>query len=310
MVIVLMNKLKKTIKSMILCIRFPFLYPRNRWDGKHHAYKLNKLCNKLYNESIQEIGVTGKLDKEGKRKLPFLDFFDISVKLDKENKKLIVKNKVETKEHDIKSLLWNGDKFEILGLDLSFGLSGRPNVIVCVKTKDETDDANYGFHYETVKLLKNKSKHFLYKAACWIDEKIIDKIFIIPTYTELDAMPKGWRNKFGIQMCKEIKQSLLKTGGRKALKTYRIVQIKEKFGGLRWYDAWSTDEILHTIIPKYEKLSFETCINCGKPAKYVSKGWISPYCEDCVKDKDKYIPITEEDAWDKAYTYYWPKNEE
>ena len=68
------NKPIRTIKASILCTRFPFLYPRNRWDGKHHAYKLSKLRSKLYNESIQEIGVTGKLDKEGKRKLPFLDF--------------------------------------------------------------------------------------------------------------------------------------------------------------------------------------------------------------------------------------------
>ena len=304
------NKLIRTIKASILCARFPFLYPRNRWDGKHHAYKLNNLRYKLHEKAIQEIGITGKLDKEEKQRLPFLDFFDISVKLDKKNKKLIIKNKVEIKEHDIKSLLWNDDRFEILGLDLSFGLSGRPNIVVCVKTKDETDNANYGFHYETVELLKNKSKHFLYKAICWIDEKILDKIFIIPTHTELDAMPEGWRNKFGIQMCKEIKQSLLKTGGRKALKSYRIVQIKEKFGGLRWYDAWSTDEILHTIIPKYEKISFETCIHCGKPAQYVSAGYISPYCEDCIDDKHNYVPIIEEGAWDKAYTYYWPKKEE
>ena len=304
------NKIIKAIKSSILCIRFPFLYPRNRFDGSHHAYKLDNLRYKLYKKSIQEIGVTAKLDKENVKRLPFLDFFDISVRLDKENKKLTIKNKIETKEHDIKNLLWNCDKFEILGLDLSFGLSGMPNIIVCVKPKDETDDTNYGFHYERVLLLINKRKHFLYKMICWIDEKILDKIFFIPTYTELDAMPNGWRKAFGIDMCKDIKKALLKEGGRKALRKYRITQIKEKFGGLRWYDSWSTKEILYEIMPKYEKLSYKTCINCGKPATCISAGWISPYCDNCKSDKHDYIPITEDDAWDKAYTYYWSKEKE
>ena len=29
-------------------------------------------------------------------------------------------------------------------------------------------------------------------------------------YTELDSMPEGWRKAFGIQMCEEIKQELLR----------------------------------------------------------------------------------------------------
>ena len=31
-----MKKLIKIINSIILCIRFPFLYPRNRFTGKHY----------------------------------------------------------------------------------------------------------------------------------------------------------------------------------------------------------------------------------------------------------------------------------
>ena len=39
------------------------------------------------------------------------------------------------------------------------------------------------------------------------------------------------------------------------------------------------------VIRKYEELSVATCIRCGKPAKYFSTGWISPFCEKC---KNKY----------------------
>jgi hypothetical protein len=50
------------------------------------------------------------------------------------------------------------------------------------------------------------------------------------------------------------------------------------------------------IINKYEKLSYKTCIMCGKPAKYITEGWISPYCENCIKDvHDSYHEIGRKD---------------
>lgn len=53
------------------------------------------------------------------------------------------------------------------------------------------------------------------------------------SYTELDDLPDGWRIAFGLQMCRELKEILVKGGG---LDVYRITQIKEKNGTLRWYD--------------------------------------------------------------------------
>ena len=139
----------------------------------------------------------------------------------------------------------------------------------------------------------------------WIYRNPMQWTHCIPTYTELDDMPTGWRKAFGIDLCKELKTELKK---HKYLRKYRITQIKEKFGGLRWYDNSNTKEG-YNIIQKYEHISFNTCINCGKPATYVSAGWISPYCDNCKDNKHNYVPITEEGAWDKAYTYYWPKKE-
>lgn len=98
------------------------------------------------------------------------------------------------------------------------------------------------------------------------------------SYTELDAMPNGWRKAFGEQMCEEIKEELEK---HNILDKYRISQIKEKYGRLCWYDFGCTEKMLHEIIPKYEELSKHTCICCGKPATKMTLGWISPYCDDC-----------------------------
>ncbi len=42
-----------------------------------------------------------------------------------------------------------------------------------------------------------------------------------------------------------------------------IHQVKEKFGGLRFYIGGASDET-HDIIRKYEELSYETCEVCGE----------------------------------------------
>ena len=116
-------------------------------------------------------------------------------------------------------------------------------------------------------------------------------------WSELDDMPDGWRKAFGEQMCEEIYQALLRNGGEEAVNKYRIIQIKEKWGYLHWYDSNGNAEI-NDIIRKYEDISEKTCIRCGKPATKISLGWISPYCDNCAEEPSKYrgikfVPIDE-----------------
>lgn len=138
----------------------------------------------------------------------------------------------------------------------------------------------------------------------WIHDKIEDNKelcrkypFLIPrnrltdeipndydySWTELDDLPDGWRVAFGEQICEEIARVLEKNG---RLKEYRILQIKEKFGELRWYDKGATQEV-NDIKEKYILKSSHICINCGKPATIITKGWIFPYCNDCVPEEDR-----------------------
>ena len=126
---------------------------------------------------------------------------------------------------------------------------------------------------------------FLLPHNGWTDEVPEDYDY---SYTELDAMPDGWRIAFGEQMCEEIRQELVKS---EYLDGYRIAQIKEKYGALRWYDFGGPGKIQREIVPKYENLSTYTCIRCGKPATRISLGWISPFCDDCVPKGN--IPIEE-----------------
>ena len=111
-------------------------------------------------------------------------------------------------------------------------------------------------------------------------------------YTRADDIPNGWRLAFGDQMIEELSQLLKKYNIEKE---YCIIQIKEEFGGLRWYDNGFPKEgskEYFNWLHKYEDLSFKTCIECGKPATRISKGWISPYCSDCI-NQDRSVPIEE-----------------
>jgi len=142
----------------------------------------------------------------------------------------------------------------------------------------------------------------------WTDEEIEDFDY---SWTELDAMPDGWRKAFGEQMCEEI-QKLLKEADW--VYKYRILQIKEKFGYLHWYDSSvpeSIKERLNQIIRKYEDLSARTCFICGAPATKISTGWICPWCDDCAEKKrehfipiDEYFKKIEEPEWDDS-TFHW-----
>lgn len=62
-----------------------------------------------------------------------------------------------------------------------------------------------------------------------------------------------------------------------------IAQIKEKFGGLRFYISSGPKE-LYDIINKAEEDSYSICEFCGKPGKAVSiRGWWKTLCKDCEK---------------------------
>lgn len=62
-----MNLLKiiyNTIKSSILCIRFPFLYPRNRFTGLHYNnWKVKNYRNRL----VEKYQYNGKQDPGTKK---------------------------------------------------------------------------------------------------------------------------------------------------------------------------------------------------------------------------------------------------
>lgn len=56
-----------------------------------------------------------------------------------------------------------------------------------------------------------------------------------------------------------------------------VVQIKEKFGGLRFYVNEASDAV-HERIYEAEKVSYATCEDCGNPGALRSGGWLRTLC--------------------------------
>jgi hypothetical protein len=59
----------------------------------------------------------------------------------------------------------------------------------------------------------------------------------------------------------------------------RVLQVKEKFGGLRFYVATTSDAI-HGRIAEAEHESYRTCEECGNPGCLRAGGWLRTLCED------------------------------
>lgn len=64
-----------------------------------------------------------------------------------------------------------------------------------------------------------------------------------------------------------------------------IVQIKEKFGGLRFYVDGGTTEH-HNYISFAEALSNRTCEVCGAPGEHRNDGWVKTLCDAHHKERE------------------------
>lgn len=62
------------------------------------------------------------------------------------------------------------------------------------------------------------------------------------------------------------------------------IQVKEKYGTLRFYMSCGTDEI-DELIKETEALSTQTCEVCGMPAKMRGVRWFEVRCDKCYKEE-------------------------
>lgn len=143
---------------------------------------------------------------------------------------------------------------------------------------------------------------FCLKYPFWKARNVFTGKFCGYSFTWYDDIPEGWQKAFGKKLSDEIKAA-----GKQYLKAHKKSswkdilqweQIKEKYGTLRLYAA-TTSEIEH-ILQKYELLSMCYCIDCGKPVRYRTSGYIEYLCKECgekyiKEDQLDYCRVTKED---------------
>ena len=106
-------------------------------------------------------------------------------------------------------------------------------------------------------------------------------------YTWEDELPVGWRKAFCPMIWDELKAILEKAN---YVNDFRFAQIKEKFATLRLYYNGVPESIFDELMAwenKWEAESEKVCIDCGKPAKFMTTGWYTYICEDCATARKK-----------------------
>ena len=107
-----------------------------------------------------------------------------------------------------------------------------------------------------------------------------------------DDLFNGWTSSF----VKNLRNDLYDALGDFS-DDFVVLDCKEKYGSMVIYWSWrerpyTVDELMHinelydtieSIIRKYSKISYKTCVACGKPAEEYSNGWVLPFCSYCYK---------------------------
>lgn len=241
-VMYLLGKVNKytfgVVKATYLCLRFPFLYPRNNFTDRHYTN---------WNLRRKQSDIQTKWSNWAK-----------------DNKQAYI------------------DKF------------GKESIS---KIKDsEFVKVDYVMKLATP---KDRFLHWFY--GFW--ERFLGIFHILPTYTRLGGMDRGWRKRFGIQFCKELKQAIKQSPNKDYMKKIRIMDMKEKWGEFQCYLNYYSPEVSR-VINKYGYLSKYVCVRCGKDAVKQTLGWICPYCDDCLPPNQNWIWI------DKVYGWRDPKLED
>ena len=110
-------------------------------------------------------------------------------------------------------------------------------------------------------------------------EKFLEEIGGVENGYFTDRPPITERGAFGVDngwlgIIKEMLEDTIKMGWDK-----QTVQIKEKFGGLRFYINSASEEV-HNRISEAEKLSYKVCEQCGEEGELRQDiGWWRTLCD-------------------------------
>ena len=185
-------------------------------------------------------------------------------------------------------IIRNIDKSDFLQELKEKNMINNPILLEKLKNKiKNTSKETFEEAFETID--KKDFNEYLISQYPWLQLRNVWNNKYIENYefTWLDDLPSGWRKSFGLKMIEELDQILRKAHYQNE---YKIVQIKEKWGSLCWYDNGIPKNIYkeyNSWLNRYEELSKHTCIICGEQGELTGKGLIVPLCEKCKKDNER-----------------------
>jgi hypothetical protein len=153
---------------------------------------------------------------------------------------------------------------------------------------DETLCAKYPL------IFKDRNENMMHTAMCWGFEcgdgwyNIIDTLCSLLTSDYRQAQSRyesikdkvdqpRWEGSKDIITQEKIDEAKVKLD-EETLKVPVAVQVKEKFGGLRFYVQAATNTH-HSYISFAESMSYRTCEECGNPGKTYTDGWHMTLCD-------------------------------
>jgi hypothetical protein len=87
----------------------------------------------------------------------------------------------------------------------------------------------------------------------------------------------GWYNLIR-KLCEDLKKMIPKQKDYQEQSDFEVVQVKEKFGGLRFYTNWATEEMFERI-EKAERDSYKICEVCGNSGSLRKGAWLRTLCD-------------------------------
>jgi hypothetical protein len=107
------------------------------------------------------------------------------------------------------------------------------------------------------------------------DSDKLDKL-IVPLQFGFEC-GDGWADLL-VELCTKIQSHLL-TLPEQEVESIHAIQVKEKYGTLRFYLS-SYNEVLESLIEEATERSSKTCEVCGSPGEVIGDSWLYCACEN------------------------------
>jgi NADH pyrophosphatase NudC (nudix superfamily) len=88
------------------------------------------------------------------------------------------------------------------------------------------------------------------------------------------SCPDGWLNLID-ELCHNIEKELINS----SIDEFSVDQVKDKFGGLRFYVSGANEKI-NELIDMAERKSYKICMSCGTKEDVTYKAWAT-LCKGC-----------------------------